>query len=253
MKAPLLAISSVLALAVAGWGVKSALDGRRTADSSPKTAIRKPNPAGLPATGDSSADETKNRAVRASSRSPGNPVNQQSATTHAGTLSAPVRQPGPAVVSPSPSVDMPTSAGSLPATLSQTSAVSPGGMQTLVSPLAGLSNTAAGLSNENSSAPGAESSVLELEPGVSMPAALLDPEGDESPAAVAARQQIADSFLEEVDNALTKPTTSNDDVAVNESYYDSLRRANEQYRTLFGDEAHNRETSRAALESQGEK
>jgi hypothetical protein len=93
--------------------------------------------------------------------------------------------------------------------------------------------------------------VLELEPGVPVPAALLQPEGGSQPSPVAAaQQQITDDFLQEVDEALAQPETVNSDDAVNESYYDSLAYADERYRALYGQEAYNSETMRATLEAQ---
>ena len=91
----------------------------------------------------------------------------------------------------------------------------------------------------------------ELDPGVAVPAALLTPtKNDQSPIVAAAQEQLADSFVQEVDNFLTQPTTANDDAAVNNSYKDSLIRANEQYRSLFGEEPFTRETLRATVEAQ---
>jgi len=84
---------------------------------------------------------------------------------------------------------------------------------------------------------------------VPVPAALVAPEGNQTPAAAAAQQQIADSFVQAVDATLSDPATSNNDAAVNEAYYDSLTRANELYRALYGDEAYNRQTMKATLEA----
>jgi hypothetical protein len=93
---------------------------------------------------------------------------------------------------------------------------------------------------------------LEVEPGVPVPAALLEPEvGSQSPTVAAAQQQIADSFVQEVDNALGQPESPAGAAAVNESYYDSLTRANELYRALYGDQAYTNKTMQATLEAQG--
>ena len=83
-----------------------------------------------------------------------------------------------------------------------------------------------------------------------MPAALLPTEGGSQPPTVAAaQQQIADSFVQSVDNALSQPATANNDAAANQAYYDSLASANEQYRALYGDEAFNQKTMQASLEA----
>jgi len=83
-----------------------------------------------------------------------------------------------------------------------------------------------------------------------MPVAFVAPEENQTPTAAAAQQQIADAFVEEVDNTLNESATSNNDAAINEAYYDSLARSNEQYRALYGDEAFNRQVMKATLESQ---
>jgi len=110
--------------------------------------------------------------------------------------------------------------------------------------------TSAAVPDGNPAASGADASVLELDPGVPMPAALLPTEGGSQPPTVAAaQQQIADSFVQSVDNALSQPATANNDAAANQAYYDSLASANEQYRALYGDEAFNQKTMQASLEA----
>jgi hypothetical protein len=100
-------------------------------------------------------------------------------------------------------------------------------------------------------ASGAEAYELELDPGVPLPAALLQPDaGSQSPTVAAAQQQIADSFVQEVDNALGQPESPAGAAAVNETYYNSLTRANELYRALYGDQAYNAKTMQATLEAQ---
>lgn len=91
---------------------------------------------------------------------------------------------------------------------------------------------------------------MELDPGVPVPAALLEPEaGSQSPTVAAAQQQIADSFVQQVENALNQPESPAGDAAVNETYYDSLTQANELYRALYGDQAYNQKTMQATLEA----
>jgi len=94
---------------------------------------------------------------------------------------------------------------------------------------------------------------LEVEPGVPVPAALLEPEaGNQSPTVAAAQQQIADSFVQEVDNALGQPESPAGAAAVNKRYFDALTQANEQYRALYGDQAYNHQTMKAILEAKSE-
>jgi len=107
-----------------------------------------------------------------------------------------------------------------------------------------------GAAVSNGNASGVDNTVLELDPGVPMPVAFVAPEENQTPTAAAAQQQIADAFVEEVDNTLNESATSNNDAAINEAYYDSLARSNEQYRALYGDEAFNRQVMKATLESQ---
>ncbi len=98
--------------------------------------------------------------------------------------------------------------------------------------------------------PVASAELLELDPGVPVPAALLEPEeGGQPPTVVAAQQQIADSFVQQVENALSQPESPAGNAAVNESYYDNLTHANELYRALYGDQAHNQKTMQATLEA----
>jgi len=107
----------------------------------------------------------------------------------------------------------------------------------------------AGPTFSNGSSSGADDSVLELDAGVPLPAALVTPEENQTPAAAAAQQQIANSFVEAVDAALRDPATSNDDGAVNEAYFDSLTRSNERFRALYGDAAYNRQAMKATMEA----
>lgn len=92
--------------------------------------------------------------------------------------------------------------------------------------------------------------MLEVDPGVPLPAAMLPAdEESQSPVVAAAQQQISDSFAQEVDNALSDPETANSDSAVNEAYFESLNAANEQYRALYGEAAYNHKTMQASLEA----
>ena len=98
-------------------------------------------------------------------------------------------------------------------------------------------------------APGGATSVLEVEPGVSLPAAFVPPENvKQSPQVAAAQQQIADSFANEMDSVLSQTPTPSADAA-SDSYYEALDRANEQFRALYGNEAYNSAAMKATLDA----
>ena len=102
--------------------------------------------------------------------------------------------------------------------------------------------------------PGSDSMELELElelaPGVAVPAALL-PAEEESPSPIVAEAQerIADSFVQDLQNVLADPLSAPSDARVNDTYFNSLNNANEQYRALYGDAAFNQKTMQATMEA----
>lgn len=100
--------------------------------------------------------------------------------------------------------------------------------------------------------PSPHSIEWELAPGVPVPAALV-PLGEEKPSPIVAEAQerIADSFVQDLQNVLSDPLTASDDAKVNETYFNSLNDANEQYRALYGEAAYNQKTMQATMEAIG--
>ena len=97
---------------------------------------------------------------------------------------------------------------------------------------------------------GSDSMEWELAPGVPVPAALLPAEEESpSPIVVEAQERIADSFVQELQNVLADPLSAPSDAQVNETYFNSLNKANEQYRALYGDAAFNQKTMQATMEA----
>ena len=99
---------------------------------------------------------------------------------------------------------------------------------------------------------GSDSMELELElaAGVAVPAALL-PAGEESssPIVTEAQERIVDSFVQDLQNVLADPLSAPSDARVNDTYFNSLNNANEQYRALYGDAAFNQKTMQATMEA----
>ncbi len=91
---------------------------------------------------------------------------------------------------------------------------------------------------------------LELAAGVAVPAALL-PAGEESssPIVAEAQERIVDSFVQDLQNVLADPLSAPSDAKVNDTYFNSLNNANEQYRALYGDAAFNQKTMQATMEA----
>lgn len=101
-------------------------------------------------------------------------------------------------------------------------------------------------------ATGSQESVLEVEPGVPLPAALVPQEASvqQTPQSAAAQQQIADSFAQKMDTALNQqPQSPASDAAVQESYYEALDQANEQFRSLYGNDSYNASTMKASFDA----
>ena len=97
---------------------------------------------------------------------------------------------------------------------------------------------------------GSDSMEWELAPGVPVPAALLPAEEESpSPIVVQAQERIADLFVQDLQNVLADPLSAPSDAQVNDTYFNSLNNANEQYRALYGDAAFNQKTMQATMEA----
>ena len=93
--------------------------------------------------------------------------------------------------------------------------------------------------------------VLEVDPGVPLPAAFVPSEGaQKNPTVQAAQQQIADSFAQTVDSAVSKPSNPVNDAAVNDTYFRALQIANEQYRAAYGNDRYNSAGMQATIDAQ---
>ena len=238
---------ALLAVSVAGLIVKSQLarpDSRTTQAETPHRDARSagtrapdrpaPPSAGQPLVALQARPQESTQSV---STTPSRQQPDAPAITHEATV-------GPARQSENSSAALRAAPANPPSSRSHPPAnfESPGGAQLSIPASTSLS----------SSAPSAAGPVtLELDPGVPVPAALLPAaEENRSPTVAAAQEQIADSFVREVDEALSQPETPAGNAAVNDAYYDALTRANELYRALHGDEAYNKKTMQATLEAQ---
>lgn len=95
--------------------------------------------------------------------------------------------------------------------------------------------------------------ILELDPGVRAPAAVLENTEALSPGQSKAKAIVAAEFAEEISKAVEEPSTSQQPDAtpgVDEAaWVQAQREADERFRALFGDAAYNRASMQAAQES----
>jgi hypothetical protein len=274
MKIPILIAGGALALAASIWCVKQSMGGRAAdplLSASPsissgrgnRSADRSPLPESLPSARNTTA------AIPNSSAAP-TPDPIQHSMTQAMQPATPhsASSPTPVQISPVPMASYANAhtsrqsasiSVSNPAAQPTTSAGASSGTHPSA-PIASItsSSTAASssrispgapLPNGNAAAPSPGFTAFELDPGVPAPAALMTPQDKQPPTVAAAQQQLADSFVQNVSDALSQPAIGNNDAAASKAYNDSLNVANEQYRALYGDAAYNRETMRATLEA----
>ena len=240
MKTPILATAGVLVLAVSAWCVKHSIDTRAAVTAAaPLIAEPASDTIELQDTSSENLLPTRNETLAKSAPADVPTAEAVSYGMPQKTLpasqsplsSTPVRNPTQS--NESQRSNFLLSAGS---PVRPASALSSGELsQTAVS------------SNGNSAA--SDPGTLELDPGVPAPAALMPPPGGQSPEASAAQQQLADSFVRDANAAINQPGTS--DVAASQSYYNALDRANEQYRSLYGNDSYNQQAMRATVEAQG--
>lgn len=97
--------------------------------------------------------------------------------------------------------------------------------------------------------------ILEVSPGVRLPAILMEADEVLSPQAAAIKERIAEEFAQEIRDAVD-PEKSEDpskpEVAPDE-FDPAVRRADERYRMFFGDAAYNQRTMQAAKQAVSEK
>lgn len=247
------AILGLLAVAAIAWGVLAQLDRSDSLAASPET--KKP---------DAHAPDTTSTVGpgNLATRQPHGPVPSPTGERMETVWTPPASRQAPVQAAPHRVTSAPIQSkkNTTPGTTAATQAAMAAGVHSPVNTTSGggiIASTAAssgGAAKTSSSAgsalSGAETSILELDPGVPVPAALLPSEGEsDSPTVAAAQQQIADTFVQEVDNALSQPETPTSDIAVNDAYYDSLNAADEQYRALYGDAAYNQKTMQATMEA----
>lgn len=150
----------------------------------------------------------------------------------------------------------PSQSASVPVA-SRTSASAPQGSASVKSPAlrpplfspTGAQVLTAAPSIAGSPANNSEPLALELDPGVPVPAALLPVQDSLPPAAAAARQQLADSFVRSVNASIAQPGTNA--ATASDTYFNSLSKSDEQYRSLYGEEAFNRAVIQTALDANG--
>lgn len=97
--------------------------------------------------------------------------------------------------------------------------------------------------------------ILDLEPGVKVPAAVLDNNQPLAPAQAKAKDLVTEQFADEIANASEQPTANKPSNAASDvseaAWLQARRKADERYRALLGDEAYNRATMQASLEAKG--
>lgn len=233
MKIPILAACGILAIAASIWCVKHSMDGKAA-----ETSSVSPN-AGFTAKTVAPHGVSQNIIAAGSSQRNTPQTTSVSSISPQVTVSA-SQSP---LSSNSPGSNGSTRSDPIFKGYSAQPATSPSASGSALPP------TAIAL-NDHSAASNADPGALELDPGVPVPAALLTLQEKLPPTVAAARQQLADSFVQDVNAALNQPGIGNNDAAVGKSYYQSLSRANEQYRALFGDAAYNQEGMRATMEAQ---
>jgi len=242
MKNQILATFCVLALAVSAWGVKilmeSGSEKKPTSSAHAKSAVIPPEgkaPGRMTSFHNESGEGTR-MSSSANSGSAENP--QQTISSSQPTLSAkPVANPAtPADFLQESGVSPAVAAGSTPSP-DRSVYVSTG-----TPPPAGTSP-----GGYYAPASNADPGVLEVDHGVPFPAAALPSQGNQSPAAAAAQQQLANSFVQNVNAAVNQPGITA--AAASDSYYQALDLANEQFRALYGNEAYNAAVMKATLDA----
>jgi hypothetical protein len=260
MNKPLLSFCVIFAFAVGAWGLKSAFDGATGGPSLPVASAELLEPASdaAPAAGNPESMMQAGSSAGAGPSTPSVPTPLQASGSsrisdaraasaiapQSSVTSAPI-SPRPAAAAAMPQSGAAASGGNFAATSQAAPRLA--GAPTFVSSAPAASTATSAVSPATT---GSDASVLEVEPGVPLPAAMLPADGESaSPAVAAAREQIVESFVQEVDNALSQPETANSDSAVNNAYFDSLTVANEQYRALYGEAAYGQKTMQASLEA----
>ncbi len=94
---------------------------------------------------------------------------------------------------------------------------------------------------------GSSDVVLEIDRGVQRPVALLENKQSLSPEQANAKDRIAEEFAEKVSEAARN--RAGDAPPVDQVWLEEQARANERYRLIFGDDAYNLDTVRAAQEA----
>ena len=238
MKTPLIAMACVIALALTAWCVKHSTDTRAVeAAVAPQIAEPASGAVAQEAAPTENLLPSRNtpaqKAASAAVPSPA-PVHygmtQETLPASQSTLSSTPRNPTRAYESHRSSPPVASRSPERPATPASTGMIP----QTAVS------------SNGNFAA--SEPGAIELDPGVPAPVALMPSQENQSPIAAAAQQQLADSFVQEVNAALSQPGTT--EAAASDSYFNALEKSNEQFRALYGNEAYNSVGMQAALEAQ---
>ena len=240
MKKQILVSGCALALAVSAWCVKISMESgaeKAVASTHTKTArntLEGKAPGRMTSFHNESSEDTRmsSSAISGSADSP-----RQTLSSSQPTLSQkPVANPAGLY---EPGVSPAASTGSRPSPARS--------VYTSTTPQPAAASSS-GYSTDSNADPG----VLEVDPGVPVPAAALPPpQGNQSPAAAAAQQHIADFFVQDVNAAINQPGTT--DAAASQAYYNALTKANDQYRALYGDAAYNQAGIKAAKEAQAAK
>jgi hypothetical protein len=94
----------------------------------------------------------------------------------------------------------------------------------------------------------AESVTLELDPGIQVPAALIESDEPLPPAEAAANEQIAQDFEREISEAV-RTSSGTDPNAIHHTWAEATERANQRYKMMFGFAAFNRASVNAGLDA----
>lgn len=222
MKLPIFITGSALVLALSIWGANFFVD-HQTAIPSARAKSIVPKTSTLPAektipTGNIPISD-KMPVARMEDRAVGN---------------TPPPPAGPSVAAPQSASVVQQRSSAASKKLTQATAVS------RVSGGVGPSVSAAPTSHSPVSAAGP--GVLEVDPGVPVPAAFMPSHENLSPAAASAQQQLADSFVQ---NVTSQPAGDNTE----QTYNDTLSKSDAAYQSLYGNEAANRAGMQALLDA----
>ena len=237
MKIPIFAACGVLALAVSVWCVRHST-GKNETSTAVRNAIFVTN--SIASNGRAALPDNSALSPNTPSAGPSNPAPSEPQMT------ASAVSQNTAV--PSLSLNSSTSAAARTSGLRP-----PTSKESFAPPIAARDTTTSALpaAAVYSNGQATEAAVLEVEPGVPVPASIVPPAANLTPAAAAAQQQLADSIVQQVNSSLAQPGAT--DATASQAYYKAVSNSNEQYRALYGNDAFNRAGVQATTDAQSGK